>query len=109
MWDAEIALSFPGLADTEDETARAAPWKDVQKPRPYPPEFRERAVALAKLREKPLSQIAVDLGISDSCLRNWLKQADIDDGSRIGLSTDERAELVQLRRASGSSGWRTRS
>jgi transposase-like protein len=67
-------------------------------PRPHPPEFRQRAVELARLRAKPISKIADDLGIAESCLRNWMKQADIDDGRRHGLSTDERAELVQLRR-----------
>ena len=67
-------------------------------PRPHPPEFRKRAVELARLREKPIAQIAVDLGISESCLRNWLHQADIDEGAKQGLSTDERAELVRLRR-----------
>lgn len=67
-------------------------------PRPHPPEFRQRAVELARLREKPIAKIAEDLGIAESCLRNWLKQADIDDGRRNGLSSDERAELVTLRR-----------
>lgn len=67
-------------------------------PPPHPPEFRRRAIELARLREKPLSQIAADLGISESCLRNWLAQADIDEGRREGLTTDERAELAQLRR-----------
>jgi len=67
-------------------------------PRPHPPEFRQRAVELARLREKPIAKIADDLGIAESCLRNWMKQADIDDGRRNGLSSDERAELVQLRR-----------
>jgi len=67
-------------------------------PRPHPSEFRKRAVELARLREKPIAQIAVDLGISESCLRNWLHQADIDEGKAEGLSTDERAELVRLRR-----------
>jgi len=67
-------------------------------PRPHPPEFRQRAVELARLREKPIAQIAGDLGIAESCLRNWVKQADIDDGARAGLNTDERAELVRLRR-----------
>ncbi len=43
-------------------------------PRPHPPEFRHRAVELARLHEKPVSQIATDLGISDSCLRGWMKQ-----------------------------------
>lgn len=67
-------------------------------PRPHPPEFRQRAVELAQLREKPIAVIAGDLGIAESCLHNWMKQADIDDGKRHGLSNDERAELVQLRR-----------
>ena len=67
-------------------------------PRPHPPEFRQRAVELARLREKPIAKIADDLGIAESCLRNWMKQADIDDGRRQGLNTDERAELVALRR-----------
>lgn len=67
-------------------------------PAAHPPEFRQRAVELARLREKPMSAIAKDLGISESCLRNWVIQADVDDGHRQGLSTDERAELVRLRR-----------
>jgi transposase len=67
-------------------------------PRPAAPEFRQRAVELARLREKPIAEIAQDLGISESCLRRWMAQADIDDGTRPGLTTDERAELVRLRR-----------
>ena len=67
-------------------------------PRSRPPEFRQRAVELARLREKPIAEIAQDLGISESCLRRWMAQADIDDGTRQGLTTDERAELVRLRR-----------
>ena len=65
----------------------------------YPPEFRQRAVELARQREKPLRQLATDLGISDQTLHSWLKQADIDEGRREGLTTEERAELVRLRRA----------
>ena len=64
----------------------------------YPAEFRERAVELARLREKPIKQLASDLGIPDQTLHNWLKQADIDAGRREGLTTEERAELVRLRR-----------
>jgi transposase-like protein len=68
-------------------------------PPPHPAEFRRRAVELARLREKPVSQIAADLGISESCLRNWMKQADLDEGHRDdGLTSDERAELIELRR-----------
>ena len=68
-------------------------------PRPHPPEFRQRAVELARLREKPVAEIAKDLGISESCLRNWMTQADRDEGRRDdGLTTVEREELVRLRR-----------
>jgi len=67
-------------------------------PRAHPPEFRERAVELARQRDKPLHKIAEDLGIAPSCLRRWVAQADIDQGKREGLTTDERAELVRLRR-----------
>ena len=68
-------------------------------PRPHPAEFRQRAIELARLNEKPVSEIAVDLGISDSCLRGWMRQADLDEGRRAdGLATVERQELVQLRK-----------
>ena len=62
------------------------------------PEFRRRAVELARSREKPIAQIAKDLGVAESGLRRWMKQADIDDGKQEGLTSDERAELVKLRR-----------
>ena len=67
-------------------------------PAAKPPEFRRRAVELTRRREKPIAEIAQDLGIAESCLRRWLKQGDIDTGRSEGLSTDERAELVRLRR-----------
>lgn len=67
-------------------------------PAPKSPEFRRRAVELARLGEKPIAQIAKDLGIAESGLRRWMKQADIDEGKKDGLTSDERAELVRLRR-----------
>ncbi|MPY94378.1 MAG: transposase [Acidimicrobiia bacterium] len=78
------------------------PWSSregVLMPRPHPPEFRQRAVELARLREKPIAELARDLGISDSCLRNWMHQADLDEGRRSdGMSSAEREELARLRR-----------
>jgi len=68
-------------------------------PRAYPEEFRQRAVELARQREQSVSQIAADLGIAQSALHRWVRQADIDEGQRDGLTTEERAELVRLRRA----------
>jgi transposase-like protein len=41
-------------------------------PRPYPPEFSQRAVELARQGTAPVARTAKDLGISESCLRNWV-------------------------------------
>ena len=64
----------------------------------HPEEFRRRAVELARERAKPFAHIAKDLGISESCLRRWMDRADVDQGRKEGLASDERAELVRLRR-----------
>lgn len=67
-------------------------------PRPYPKEFREDVIRVARSREPGvrLKDIAEDFDISESCLTNWLRQADRDDGIRSGPST---AELADLRAA----------
>lgn len=67
-------------------------------PAAKPVEFRRRAVELARLGEKPVAQIAKDLGISESGLRRWMAQADVDEGKKQGLTTSEREELTRLRR-----------
>lgn len=67
-------------------------------PQAHPPEFRQRAIELAREHAKPLAQIARDINVSESCLRRWLRQAEVDAGRQEGLTTEERGELVQLRR-----------
>ena len=73
-------------------------------PGPHPPEFRRRAVELAREldedgnRKHPVAQVARDLKISESCLRNWLTAEEVETGERPGLSKAEREELVRLRR-----------
>jgi transposase len=68
-------------------------------PAPHPSEFRQRAVRLARAGDKPIAVLAKDLGISESCLRNWMAQADADDGGNPGrLSSAEKKELAELRR-----------
>jgi transposase len=67
-------------------------------PKPFPPEFRRDVIAVARKREAPLSQIAKDFGISESCLHRWLTIADTDDGIRPGTTTTESAELRELRK-----------
>ena len=68
-------------------------------PAPRPAEFRRRAVELARRGDVPIAQLAKDLGIAESGLRRWMKQADLDEGRRSdGLTSDERKELAELRR-----------
>jgi transposase len=69
-------------------------------PAPHPVEFRRRAVELARERAKPIAELAKDLRISESCLRNWLAQAEADGagGSDTRLTSAEKKELAQLRR-----------
>ena len=67
-------------------------------PAPHPPEFRRRAIDLARQPGASVAQVAKDLGISESGLRRWMSQDDVDAGRKEGLSSDERAELVRLRR-----------
>jgi len=67
-------------------------------PAAKPAEFRKRAVDLAREGSKPIVQLARELGISESGLRRWMAQAEVDEGKREGLSSSDRAELVRLRR-----------
>ena len=66
--------------------------------KPYPGEFKREAVELLRSSGRPLAQTARELGVSTESLRLWRKQAEIDAGERDGLSSDERAELRELRR-----------
>src|SRR5918994_4727684 len=67
-------------------------------PAPSPPEFRRRAVDLARQPGASVAKVAKELGFSESGLRRWMAQDDIDVGRKEGLSTKEREELTQLRR-----------
>jgi len=69
-------------------------------PRPFPREFREDVIRVARNREPGvrIKDVAADFGISESCLQNWLTQADRDDGLRPGVTTDENAELREAKK-----------
>jgi transposase len=60
-------------------------------PKAFPPEFRRDVVAVARKGEAPISQIAKDFGISESCLHRWLKIAEVDDWTRPVVT-----ELVKI-------------
>ena len=61
-------------------------------PRPYPPEFRFRAVALVRAG-KPITTAAIELGVSAAALHKWVRQDQVDRGERPGLTTTESAQL----------------
>ncbi len=69
-------------------------------PAPYPREFRDDVVAVARRREPgvTLKRIAEDFGIAEASLTNWLKQADVEDGKRPGTTEAEAVENRELRK-----------
>ena len=69
-------------------------------PKPFPREFREDVVRVARNREpgQTLKQIAADFGVSESCLTNWLAVADREDGIRPGPSAGELTELREAKK-----------
>ena len=69
-------------------------------PKPYPKQFREDVVRVARSRDSgtTVAQIAKDFGISESCLTNWMSKAEVEDGNRPGMTVAERAENRDLKR-----------
>src|SRR5215472_14045692 len=71
--------------------------------RRYPPELRERAVRMVREavvengeRFGVVTRVARQLGIGPESLRNWVKQAEIDDGKRPGVTSEERRRITEL-------------
>jgi transposase len=68
-----------------------------EKRRKFDREFREGAVRIVRETNKPIAQVAADLGIHAGTLANWVKQDKINRGETERLSGDERSELARLR------------
>ena len=66
-------------------------------PRPFPVEFRRRAVALVRAG-KPITTAAVELGVSAAAIHNWVRQDQIDRGERPGITTPESIELAKAKK-----------
>lgn len=72
-----------------------------KKRRTFTPEYKAEVVALVRKGGKSVGQIARDLGLTETSVRGWVRQANVDaggDGGAGALTTSEREELAALRR-----------
>ena len=66
--------------------------------RAFSAEFKAEVVQLCRAGDRSIGEVARDLDLTESSVRRWVEQAEIDEGRRQGLSSDEREELARLRR-----------
>jgi transposase len=66
--------------------------------RSFSKEFKKDAVDLVRSSGKTIAEVARDLDLTESALREWVRQFDVDEGRRDGLTTAEREELARLRK-----------
>jgi transposase len=72
-----------------------------KKPRPrrsFTAEFKADIVERCKRGDRTIGQVAKDFDLTETAVREWVKQADIDAGDRPGVTTAEQQELAELRR-----------
>lgn len=71
-----------------------------RKRRAFTPEFKAEAVRLTQVGERGIAQVAKDLDLTETALREWVRRAEVDAGKGPAgaLTTAERDELVRLRR-----------
>ncbi len=66
--------------------------------RSFTREYKAEVVDLVRQSGSTVASVARDLDLTETVVRAWVKQADIDDGDRAGLTSTERAELARLRK-----------
>jgi transposase len=66
--------------------------------RSFTPEFKAQTVELVRTSGKSVGEVCRDLDLTETAVRRWVAQADVDAGRRDGLTTAEREELSRLRR-----------
>jgi transposase len=70
--------------------------KEKRRRRQFTAEFKHDAVELVRTTGRPIAHITAELGIYDSTLGNWVRQAAIDRGQQDGLTSADKARLRQL-------------
>ena len=76
--------------------------KKPRQRRSFTPEFKAEIVELCRRGDRSIGQVAKDFDLTETNVRSWVKQAEIDQGARPGLTSEERAELAKLRRENRS-------
>ncbi len=66
--------------------------------RSFTPEFKADIVEQCQRGDRTIAQVARDFDLTESAVRNWVLQAEIDAGERDGLTTEDHQELARLRR-----------
>lgn len=73
--------------------------KREQRPRrTFTPEFKAEVVELCRVGDRSIGQVARDLDLNETTVRNWVNQADVDAGVRDGVTSAERDEIARLRK-----------
>jgi transposase len=73
--------------------------KRVRPRRSFTPEFKAEIVELCQRGDRTIRQVSQDFDLTETAVREWVKQAELDTGARThGLTSDERDELALLRR-----------
>ncbi len=79
------------MSNSKDRKARRAR-------RSFTPEFKAEIVEQCRRGDRSIPEVARQFDLTETAVRDWVKQADIDAGDRPGLTSAERDELAQLRR-----------
>ena len=72
--------------------------KEQKARRAFTEAYKAEVVALCRSPGASIGKVARDLGVGETAVRRWVAQAEVDDGRRSGLTSDEREELSQLRK-----------
>jgi transposase len=72
--------------------------KKTRPRRSFTPEFKAEIVELCQRGDRSIGQVSRDFDLTETAVREWVRQADVDAGQREGLTTEERQELTALRR-----------
>jgi len=66
--------------------------------RSFTPQFKAEIVEACQRGDRTIAQVARDFDLTETAVREWVKQADIDAGTRPGVTSVEQEELTRLRR-----------